>query len=337
MDALHAYHGAPAAMISFHIGGASTASIIVSVFLIFFLIFAVSFAFGRMPEGGRRLSAAWVGAWFRASVPRLIVAGVFAGALGLAAILLGNNSGAPVTAGSACRQPVIPLTGLPVTNARLVGAIAGMERIAEAAAGGDTGEARTLFFSLDAHSVTHDIDRQLRAADDKLAYDLCLNVIVLETQMATTLDLEVIEREANAIAQQLTSARGVLDFSATASPGQVEDPCSQPIGAATNGPLTANRLQAAIGSMRNFAGDAPDVGQLELRAEFLGDAHNITHDIDGPLRQADEQLAVDLCHAVLVIERELSLSFNRQVIAENATLAADLLEEAGRALGILKQ
>ena len=324
-------------MITLHIGGASTASVIVSVFLIFFLFFAVSFAFGRIPEGGRRFSSAWIGAWFRASLPRLLVAGAFAGALGLAAVLLGNNPGGSASAGSACRQPLAPLTGQAVSQTRLVAAVGGMEQIADTAATGDANRAQTLFFSLDAHNVTHDIDRPLRAVDEKLAYDLCLNVIVLETQMATTLDTEVIEREARALSQQLTSARDVLDFSATPLPGQVMDPCAGPLGVVTNEPLTAQRLQAAIEATRQVSAEAATGDEIELKTMFFGDAHNITHDIDGPLRQADEQLGIDLCNSVLKLEREFSVSFNRRVIADRANETADLLEQAGQTLGILKQ
>jgi hypothetical protein len=324
-------------MITLHIGGASTASVIVSVFLIFFLLFAVSFAFGRIPEGGRRFSSAWIGAWFRASLPRLLVAGASAGALGLAAVLLGNNPGGSASAGSACRQPLAPLTGQAVSQTRLVAAVGGMEQIAEAAAAGAASRAQTLFFSLDAHNVTHDIDRPLRAADDGLARDLCLNVVVLETQMATTLDTEVIEREARTIAQQLTTARGVMDFSATASPGQALDPCVGPLGAVTNEPLTAQRLQAAIDTTRRLSAEAATGDQNGLKVLFFGDAHNITHDIDGPLRQADEQLGIDLCNSVLQLEREFSLSFNRRVIADKANETADLLGQAGQTLRILPQ
>jgi hypothetical protein len=322
-------------MIALHIGGASTASVVVTLFLIFFLIFAVSFAFGKIPEGHARLSPGWTRDWFRASLPRLLVAGVFAGALGVAAFTIGDNStSGPASAGDACSQPVAPLTRQPLTDQRLAGAIAGMGQIAAAAAAGETARAQALFFTGDTHNVTHDIDSYLRDADSGLARDLCLSVVVLENQMAGTLDANVIEREAVAVSAALTRAGDVVHLSSTATPVQAAEPCAEPIGAVTNEPLTAQRISAAVASMREIEDKTAAADPAGLKAIFFGDAHNITHDIDYPLRQADPVLAVDLCLAVLELEREMSEGFDRSVIKENAADAARLLDEAGRALGI---
>jgi hypothetical protein len=197
--------------------------------------------------------------------------------------------------------------------------------------------AQSLFFSLDAHNLTHDIDAPLRAVDEGLARDLCRRVIVLENQMAGTLDVAVMEREARAIADMLAQARDVLaNAPSPPSSASALDPCSNPIGSVTSDPLTTARLSSVINTYRQVAQDAPAAADGELRAAFGGDAHNLSHDIDGPLRRADLQLALDLCHSVLQIEREFAGDYNRDVIASESLAAAGILEEAGATLGILE-
>ncbi len=68
------------------------------------------------------------------------------------------------------------------------------------------------------------------------------------------------------------------------------------------------------------------------RAAFNGDAHDITHDIDQPLRVSDPELARSLCDAVLILERQLSGTQEPPIIAEQAGIAAGLLTEAAAAL-----
>jgi hypothetical protein len=73
-----------------------------------------------------------------------------------------------------------------------------------------------------------------------------------------------------------------------------------------------------------------------LHVRFAGDAHNLTHDIDGPLRRIDPELGIDLCHGVLALEREFASEPDREVIATEAERTASLMEAAGAALGILE-
>jgi hypothetical protein len=113
-----------------------------------------------------------------------------------------------------------------------------------------------------------------------------------------------------------------------------DGPCADPIGAATNQQLTAARFDAAIADMRAVSEQAASASEDELAALFSGDAHNITHDVDGPLRDTDRQLAMDLCESVVVIETQLGGQFDRAAIAEEAAVSADLLEEAARVLGV---
>ena len=73
-------------------------------------------------------------------------------------------------------------------------------------------------------------------------------------------------------------------------------------------------------------------------ALFNGETHALTHDIDAPLRTADEQLAIKLCGEVVAIETEIAETPApaTSVIPANARAAADDLEAAGRELGILQ-
>ena len=325
-------------MIELHIGGATTASVLVSVIVIFFLVFAFSFAFGQIPSGESRFGKEWLAAWSHATLPRLIAAALFSAALFAGSSLYGDGDpGSGPASAAGCDDPVAPLTGGEVTDARILLGSEGMLQIADAAADGRVDGAQTLFFSLNAHSLTHDIDAPLRAVDEGLARDLCRRVIVLENQMAGTLDVAVIEREARAIADMLAQARAVLaNAPSPSSSASALDPCSNPIGAVTSDPLTAARLSSVIDTYRQVARDALAAPADELRAAFGGDAHNLSHDIDGPLRRADLQLALDLCHSVLQIEREFAGDYNRDVIAAESLTTARILEEAGTTLGILE-
>ena len=99
-------------------------------------------------------------------------------------------------------------------------------------------------------------------------------------------------------------------------------------------PLTSERLAAAVAAFRETAEAARTGDVTGASVAFSGDAHNITHDIDGPLRSADPGLAVDICESVVKIERQFSTSADAVVIADEAETSAGFLEEAGRVLGI---
>lgn len=320
-----------------HIGGASTASIITTIVVIFFLIFAISFAFGPIPQGQSRLSGESVAAWFKASLPRIVIAGVFSGLLAAGAILGGDNGSSASTA-STCENRVPPLTEQPVTEQRLLFAIEGTENMAEAARRGDLVQVQALFPG-ETHNVMHDIDAPLRAADPSLAMDLCRSVIVVENQVAGSLDADVIARESDRIATLLQAARDLLDLpDVSAAPTIGGEYCAQPLGAITDQALTDTRLEDAAKALRLAATAFEEGRHADAQAHFYSDAHDLTHDIDGPLRAVDADLAKKLCEEIVVIETQLAstgvTNAAELVIASNA--AADDIEAAGRALGILE-
>ena len=74
--------------------------------------------------------------------------------------------------------------------------------------------------------------------------------------------------------------------------------------------------------------------QAAASAAFAGDTHTVTHDIDPPLRAQDPLLAQDLCASIVLIEQEFSGNGNLEAVAVSAEVAAGLLEESGRVLGL---
>lgn len=183
---------------------------VVAVVTIFFLMFAMSFAVGPMPHGQKRFSREWVFAWFKASFPRMLVAGGFAVALFVASSLSGDNPNDTASAGSAaCRRAIPPLSEAPVTGPRIGAAADNLRLVADAAERGDMVMAQSLFFG-ETHNLTHDIDPPLRTADEQLATDLCDNILTLETQLPSGENLGLIQTSAEDAADQLDDARDVL-------------------------------------------------------------------------------------------------------------------------------
>ncbi len=193
------------AAVFLHFGGAGTYTAAAVVAAVFVALFALSFAWGERPRGSRVFSKRWAGRWLRASLPRLIVAGAFSGALFAASSLTGGGQTA-TTAARACQQAAAPFTSQAVTSERLAAAVAGLQRLAAAAAAGDRDGAPSLFFGTEAHNVTHDIDGPLRKIDPSLGERVCRSMVVLEMQLAGNRDLTVVRQEAERSAELLQQA-----------------------------------------------------------------------------------------------------------------------------------
>ncbi len=92
-----------------------------------------------------------------------------------------------------------------------------------------------------------------------------------------------------------------------------------------------------VGLTRMIA--ATSAGNLESATEVWYDndseVHNFTHNVDTPLRQADEELAKELCEAVIRFEDEL-ISERVGRIATEAIRVRDLLRDAAEALGFAR-
>jgi hypothetical protein len=315
-----------------HIGGASPASVGAVVALIFLLIFAMSFAFGSVPEGERKFTRPWANAWLKASAPRFAIAAAFAVAVFVGSALFGS----PASTASGCDNPLPPLTGATITDARLVTAIDSLNEMTSAANSGDQERVRTLFFTTDAHNLTHDIDRPLRQQDLASARTLCSHVIALENQIAGPLELPQIATQTRNIADDLQKARGILAAVLITTPVATAgfDPCAQPLPAITTEPLTNQRIQSAIDQLHQASQLAQSGDKAGAQAAFVGAPHNLTHDIDAPLRGVDGDLAVRLCQSIVAIELHLGDKYDAQVMQTQASTSADLLARAASALGI---
>jgi hypothetical protein len=128
------------------------------------------------------------------------------------------------------------------------------------------------------------------------------------------------------------------DTGATDTPAaptaDVTSTCARPVPALTTEPVTKERLQAAIDKMGEVKAAAEAGDQAAANAAFAGDTHTVTHDIDPPLRAADPLLAADLCASIVLIEQAFGAGGDLEAIAPPANIAAGLLGESGRALGL---
>ncbi len=186
----------PAGQPVFLDGGGRYETAVIAV-MAFVVIFTFSFAFGRPPGG--------VWGWFKASLPRLAIAGLFSAAFFLASARFGDNGA------TACDSGVPALSGDPATSQRLSTAVAKLRQLAGAAAQGDQALADSLFFG-DAHNLTHDIDGPLRRANSNLATQLCIDTVALENEFAGARRPETLASQAESVAGDLTQAGPALGF-----------------------------------------------------------------------------------------------------------------------------
>ncbi|MEX0683500.1 MAG: hypothetical protein WD904_04310 [Dehalococcoidia bacterium] len=68
-------------------------------------------------------------------------------------------------------------------------------------------------------------------------------------------------------------------------------------------------------------------------AAFFGPAHNFTHNVDPEVREKDESLARDLCHAVVTLEDDLATNGSNQAIAAEVDRVRLLLRDIAETLG----
>lgn len=198
-----------------HIGATTPAGVAITIAVIFLLIFAMSFAFGSVPEGRRRFSSEWVKGWLRASIPRLLIAGAFSGLVLAGALAYGGNS---TQAAIRCDRSVPPITGTAVTDARILAAIESLGQMTDAANSGDVDRLRTIWLTTDGHNLTHDIDGPLRPLDPTLARTLCTQVVALENEMVGQISTDRVAGQAQIVAGSLQQARPVLQQQEAGSP-----------------------------------------------------------------------------------------------------------------------
>jgi hypothetical protein len=118
-------------------------------------------------------------------------------------------------------------------------------------------------------------------------------------------------------------------------PAATTSVCAGSIPPLTTGSVTKERLETAVQKMGEVQQAAEAGDDASARAAFSGDTHAVTHDIDQPLRAADPLLARDLCESIVVIEQEFNGAGDLEAVAAEAGISAQLLEDSGRAMGLI--
>jgi hypothetical protein len=125
----------------------------------------------------------------------------------------------------------------------------------------------------------------------------------------------------------------------TPSPGAATDEptpfevCTRTVRPLTDEPLTGSAFQAADDDLSALI-DLAEAGDVNGAQVAFFEPHNLTHNVDGPLRQVDEALAIRLCNEVVTMERELVGNRDPTVMAEQARKIRDLLTAIAAALDV---
>ena len=101
-------------------------------------------------------------------------------------------------------------------------------------------------------------------------------------------------------------------------------------------PLTAAVFKAADDALSATI-ELADAGDVAGAAAAFVGPHTLTHNVDGPLRQTDEALAIRLCNEVVMIEEELVAGRDPSVVAEQARKIRETLSAAAAALDMEPQ
>ena len=109
--------------------------------------------------------------------------------------------------------------------------------------------------------------------------------------------------------------------------------CLVTIPALNAEPLTDSAFKAADSDLATVVELASGGDVDRAQAAFVG-PHALTHNVDGPLRQADEALAIRLCNEVVIMEKELVSNREPSVVVEQARKIRETLSAAAAALGM---
>ena len=118
--------------------------------------------------------------------------------------------------------------------------------------------------------------------------------------------------------------------------GGAGSPCDDPLVALGQSDISQLGFQTEDAGLARVV-QAATAGNLEAaESAFFGDVHNFTHNVDAPLREADEELAKEICEEVTEIEEELAIGQRVSVIAGQATRIRELVQDAAEALGFAR-
>ena len=109
--------------------------------------------------------------------------------------------------------------------------------------------------------------------------------------------------------------------------------CDQPLPALGSGLVNEEQFDTADASINRVIRLA-DEGDLDgAQIAFFPAVHDLTHNVDGPLRDSNDDLAKRLCKAVAQIEAEFAFGGEAATVAEEAVGIRELLRETAAELG----
>ena len=112
--------------------------------------------------------------------------------------------------------------------------------------------------------------------------------------------------------------------------------CLGTIPALNAEPLTAAVFKAADDALSATI-ELADAGDVAGAAAAFVGPHTLTHNVDGPLRQTDEALAIRLCNEVVIMEAELASDREPSVVVDQARKIRETLSAAAAALDMEPQ
>ncbi len=108
--------------------------------------------------------------------------------------------------------------------------------------------------------------------------------------------------------------------------------CSQPLAPLGQGPITKQYFEVVAADIDSVI-SAAEQGDVDgAYVAFFPGLHGLTHNVDGPLRDSNDDLATALCIAVAQIEAEFAFGGEAATIAEEAESIRELLRQVAAEL-----
>ncbi len=104
-----------------------------------------------------------------------------------------------------------------------------------------------------------------------------------------------------------------------------------PLGDET--PLSSQAFQEEDAALAVVVERAATGDRAGAESTFYGEVHSFTHNTDKPLREKDETLGKDLCHAVLDLEESLTSEISSISLSTRVQRVREILRDAAVALG----
>jgi hypothetical protein len=121
----------------------------------------------------------------------------------------------------------------------------------------------------------------------------------------------------------------IAAITGTGTAGACDGPLP-PLGTSTVNAEEFIRVDAALGQVISLL----DQGDRQTaEASFFGPTHNFTHNVDPHVREQDEDLAKNLCRAVIALEDNLATRAPAPQLSADVQRVRELLRDAAAVLG----